>query len=264
MSGAHRTIQAVANDPPPVPIVGTVWVVGDTPTTAWAGHANEIAIWAGASWLFTAPVNGMTVTDAAGADWRWDQTAGQWVTWKAAAAKAGPVLLASEAEALAGTVLDKAVTPATLAKALGKGGDGLPLHLDLSNAGETAQSIPQDVPTRCENMVLTDGNLAAMWDGARFTVDANTLGIYGVFNRLNTFGETGEGAQTWKNGARIQDYQLSPSAGSANVVPFTHFVKMLVPGDYLEFYHKHQSDSAKANNNSSAQIYRLLPYTPVA
>lgn len=175
---------------------------------------------------------------------------------------AGLVPLANEAEVLAGQVANKSVSPALLAKALGKTGDGLPLHLDLSNDGQSSQNIAKDVPVRCNNMVDAGGNAGALWNGHRFTVDANSLGVYGILNRLNVNNEEGEGAQTWKNGVAIMDYQLGASTGSHNVMPFTHFVLLTDPGDYIEFYHYHKSSGSRTNNGSAAQVYRLLPYQP--
>lgn len=170
--------------------------------------------------------------------------------------------LATEQEVLSGINTTKAVSPALLAKALGKTADGLPLHLDLSNDGQASQTVAANVPVRCNNMVAGGGNAGALWNGHRFTVDGNSLGVYGILNRLNINNEAGEGAQTWKNGSEIMNYQLSANTGSSNVVPFTHFVALVNPGDYIEFYHSHYSGGSRTNNGSAAQIYRLLPYQP--
>lgn len=178
--------------------------------------------------------------------------------------RAGLVPLANEAEVLAGEVGNKSVSPALLAKALGKTADGLPLHLDLSNDGQTSQTVAANVPVRCNNMVAGGGNAGALWNGHRFTVDASSLGVYGILNRLNINSEAGEGAQTWKNGSEIMNYQLSANTGSSNVVPFTHFVLLTNPGDYIEFFHSHKSSGSRTNGGSAAQIYRLLPYQPAA
>lgn len=170
---------------------------------------------------------------------------------------------ATQAEVLAGQLGTKPVSPATLAAALGKTADGLPLHLELSNDGQSSQNVAKDVAVRCNNMVDVGGNAGALWNGHRFTVDADSLGVYGVLNRLNINNEEGEGAQTWKNGAAIMDYQLGASTGSHNVMPFTHFVMLTNVGDYIEFYHSHKSSGSRTNNGSAAQIYRLQPFTPV-
>ncbi|AVO37393.1 DUF2793 domain-containing protein [Pukyongiella litopenaei] len=264
ISGAHRTVQAISNDPPGVPVAGVVWVIGDTPTGAWAGRDGEVAIWSGDAWLITAPPNGMTITDAAGDDWRWNQTGGVWLPWQATDARPGPVRLATATEALHGEANDLAVTPATLAAAMGLSSAGLPLYLELSNAGETDQVVPEDVYTRCENMVVKGGNAGTLWDGARFTVDASSLGVYGVVNAINLAGETSEQGQTRKNGTTIADYFMGSTTGGGNVVTLTNFALMTTPGDYIEFYHRHASGEAKINSGSRAQFYRLLPYTPPA
>ncbi len=171
---------------------------------------------------------------------------------------------ATLAEALAGQLTTKSITPATLAAALGKTDDGLPLHLDLSNSGQPSQNIAKDTSVRCNNMVVVGGNAGAMWNGHRFTVTPDTLGIYGVLNRLNTNNEDGEGAATWKNGVEIMNYQLSANTGTANVMPFTHFVPLLNDGDYIEFYHYHKSGGSRTNNSSKAQIVLISPFTPPA
>jgi hypothetical protein len=44
--------------PPSAPVTGARYIVGTTPTGAWAGKANQVAAWDGASWLFHAPEPG--------------------------------------------------------------------------------------------------------------------------------------------------------------------------------------------------------------
>ena len=55
---------AVAGDPtdeiPPDPTPGDSWIVGPTPTGAWAGRAHHLATWTDGGWRFVAPVPGMT------------------------------------------------------------------------------------------------------------------------------------------------------------------------------------------------------------
>ena len=47
------------DDPPDDPESGQSWIVGDTPTGDWAGHAGEIAGWTPGGWRFLAPIEGM-------------------------------------------------------------------------------------------------------------------------------------------------------------------------------------------------------------
>lgn len=76
---AHAAVEDHDVDaPPPSPAVGQCWVIGDSPSGAWAGHAGELAGWTSGGWRFIAPRAGMFVWDAAntywlhhdGADWR--------------------------------------------------------------------------------------------------------------------------------------------------------------------------------------------------
>ena len=56
-------VAGVADSPPPDPVPGESHIVGPAPTGAWAGHVNEIAVWAQTQWLFTAPQPGAFVFD---------------------------------------------------------------------------------------------------------------------------------------------------------------------------------------------------------
>ena len=52
------------NTPPGSPTVGDLYVVGTSPTGAWAGKGGYLATWtAAAAWAFTAPEAGMRVVD---------------------------------------------------------------------------------------------------------------------------------------------------------------------------------------------------------
>lgn len=174
----------------------------------------------------------------------------------------GTSKIATLEQALLGISPDTMITPATLFAATGKTADGLPLFLSLSNSGQTLQDVPPLVPTLCTNMVAYDGNTSSLWNGSRFTVDANSLGVYGIFNQLNIGGENGEGAYTYKNGVPHSGYAFGETAGHSNVVGFTSFVNLLDVGDYVEFYHFHRSPANRGNPGSSVQLYRLFPYTP--
>ncbi len=54
-----------ANTPPASPATGACWIVGASPTGAWAGAAHHLAGWTGGGWRFVAPVEGMTVWNLA-------------------------------------------------------------------------------------------------------------------------------------------------------------------------------------------------------
>lgn len=54
--------------PPALPEEGQIWIVGAPASGAWAGHAGEIAAWAGGGWLFMTPQSGWHAAN--GADFR--------------------------------------------------------------------------------------------------------------------------------------------------------------------------------------------------
>jgi hypothetical protein len=81
----HAAIEGTASAPPANPTDGQSWLVGPSPSGAWAGHGGTLASWQGGNWLFTRPVDGMRVLNRAnGQDMRY--LAG----WKQAAAPASP------------------------------------------------------------------------------------------------------------------------------------------------------------------------------
>ena len=49
------------NDPPSNPAVGSCYLLGSSPTSAWAGFADHVAAYSDAGWRFIAPTSGMTV-----------------------------------------------------------------------------------------------------------------------------------------------------------------------------------------------------------
>ncbi len=57
--------QVGLNTPPGAPADGQCWIVGTTPTAAWAGQANRLAQRIGGAWVFHAPFVGLVVFDAA-------------------------------------------------------------------------------------------------------------------------------------------------------------------------------------------------------
>lgn len=54
-------VEELRDDPPPAPVVGTAYIVGDTPTGEWAGKARCIAAYSAGGWRFIASVDGMRV-----------------------------------------------------------------------------------------------------------------------------------------------------------------------------------------------------------
>ena len=61
-------IGANANIPPEAPEPGDAWILGTSPSGAWAEHPKAMAGWTEAGWRFLAPAEGMTawVVESAG------------------------------------------------------------------------------------------------------------------------------------------------------------------------------------------------------
>ncbi len=53
----------ILNTPPVSPSSGDKYLVGTSPTGAWIGHANEIATWNGAAWVFTTATQGQLLSN---------------------------------------------------------------------------------------------------------------------------------------------------------------------------------------------------------
>ena len=47
-------------DPPAAPLVGSCYIVGDSPGGEWSGHGNQLAAYSPGGWRFIAPFDGMT------------------------------------------------------------------------------------------------------------------------------------------------------------------------------------------------------------
>lgn len=63
------------NDPPGVPALDDRYVIGTSPTGAWAGQANNIAQWNGSSWDFTTSLDGFIVlVDDESSDYQFNGT----------------------------------------------------------------------------------------------------------------------------------------------------------------------------------------------
>lgn len=75
----QSSVTAAGVDTPPVgPSIGQSWIVGATPSGAWAGHAGALAGWTAGGWRFVAPFAGLSAWSVAdgslarfdGAAWR--------------------------------------------------------------------------------------------------------------------------------------------------------------------------------------------------
>lgn len=82
--------------PPASPAAGQCWLVAPTPTGAWAGNADAIALWTAGGWRFAPPRAGMQLMRIAdGARLRFDGAA--WVGPPTIAAPAGGATIDFEA-----------------------------------------------------------------------------------------------------------------------------------------------------------------------
>ncbi|PZQ82653.1 MAG: hypothetical protein DI549_10755 [Ancylobacter novellus] len=54
----YQVVSLGTNAPPGAPAESDSYVVGTAPTGAWAGRANNVAVWGGTAWLFAVPEGG--------------------------------------------------------------------------------------------------------------------------------------------------------------------------------------------------------------
>lgn len=99
----HPAIEGEADNPPATPAEGECWLVGDTPTGAWADHAGELSSFQAGGWIFAAPRDGVRVLDrSTGQDVRYR---GGWQRPATPAAPTGGTTVDAEARAaIAGLV----------------------------------------------------------------------------------------------------------------------------------------------------------------
>lgn len=62
----HPVVEGFASSPPPEPVDGSCWIVKEDASGSWTGHSGQIACFAGGSWLFANPPEGMRVYDRSG------------------------------------------------------------------------------------------------------------------------------------------------------------------------------------------------------
>src|SRR5690348_3365096 len=61
----HAAVEGEDDAPPSTPAEGECWLVGESPSGAWAGHAGALASYQAGGWIFAAPRDGLRVLDRA-------------------------------------------------------------------------------------------------------------------------------------------------------------------------------------------------------
>lgn len=59
----NPVIEATVSTPPATPAIGKAWIVGPSPSGAFAGRAGQIAAWTNGGWRFLSPARGMSAHD---------------------------------------------------------------------------------------------------------------------------------------------------------------------------------------------------------
>ena len=94
----HCAIEGEANAPPSAPVDGTSWLVGSSPTGAWAGMAGKLAFRQSGNWLFAPPRDGLRILNrASGQEIRFLTT---WRVPAKPAAAAGGTVIDTQARAM--------------------------------------------------------------------------------------------------------------------------------------------------------------------
>ena len=112
----HPAIEGTAETPPTAPVDGDCWLVGATPTDAWAYNAGEIACRQAGAWLFVVPRDGLHVLDKSTG-----QTIlfrdGSWQRPSAPAAAAGGATVDAEARTAIADLIDALIAAGILPSA---------------------------------------------------------------------------------------------------------------------------------------------------
>jgi hypothetical protein len=74
----EEAVLSITNQPPASPTVGDLYIAFASPQGAWVGHANELCLWDGTAWQFSAPrTNESHLVEDVGEIWHWNGT--KWV-----------------------------------------------------------------------------------------------------------------------------------------------------------------------------------------
>ena len=69
--GAGGVLGFQIDTPPGGPSEGDAYVIGTSPTGAWAGEANNLAHWLNGAWVFYPAFNGLNVFNISGPNFVW-------------------------------------------------------------------------------------------------------------------------------------------------------------------------------------------------
>lgn len=84
--------QASIQDPPSTPALGACYILGNSPTGAWAGNPQYMAGWTSGGWRLVAPLEGMSVyVKATGHDARYHNGAWELGVFRGASLMIGGV-----------------------------------------------------------------------------------------------------------------------------------------------------------------------------
>ena len=117
----NAVLSAINNVPPGSPFLHDVYIVGPSPTGAWAGQAGNFAYWDGSAWYFHIPYAGQVVRALDTGQWfRRSNANTMWLDAYAGTTSdaAGVVALADLTTAAVQSNSVNPLTPATLARAL--------------------------------------------------------------------------------------------------------------------------------------------------
>lgn len=59
----HPAVMGESETPPASPADGETWLIGQSPSSDWTGHAGSLASWQAGQWLFVEPSIGLRVQD---------------------------------------------------------------------------------------------------------------------------------------------------------------------------------------------------------
>ena len=171
MADGYFSVTDRRNDPPEGPTIGDRYLVGHSPTGAWVGSADHIALWLGA-WTFIAPTPWMHVGFADRTDWRWDHTLGvpAWAQWLSSETIYGPSKLATVPEIEAGTGSGVVSSAALKSKRR-------PFFVATSSG---TKNVPNDVDTVLTQFAVSTSflNAGSSFSAGVFTCGAADAGLW--------------------------------------------------------------------------------------